>query len=48
MKVPNNGKLLVEQAKESAYRMVIEMTYQMEQTKEITELREKLHKLLEK
>lgn len=48
MKMPNNGELLVKQAKEAAYRMVIEMTYQTEQTKEILELREKIHKLLEK
>lgn len=48
MKMPNNGELLVEQAKEAAYRMIIELTYQSNQTQEILELREKIHKLLEK
>lgn len=40
--------LLVREAKEAAIRMIIEITYQMEQTKEIIELRKKLHELLEK
>lgn len=48
MKVAGNGELLIEKARESAIREIIELTYQTEQTKEVLELREKLHKLLEK